>query len=193
MRKHASVQPPRMKRPPAAGGLSSFRGSESRRLKGASKRIRTSGPVIRNPFFGACPRCDPESGAARSSNKFPLGVPSVVPQLDSCFWRLVLPPQVWSGNVVVFSPPLRQYSNTGASSEGRCSGTLRGASDLRYTNSSIGTNDRAPLPARRSPIALFGPGSGTRLATVVRVLAEVPVMLSACKACNNTRYWFPAS
>ena len=42
-------------------------------------------------------------------------------------------------------------------------------------------------------IALFGPGSGAALATVVGVLVEVPVMLSVCKACNNTRHWFPAS
>jgi ACR3 family arsenite transporter len=41
-------------------------------------------------------------------------------------------------------------------------------------------------------ITLFGPGSGAALATVVGVLVEVPVMLSVCKACNNTRHWFPA-
>ncbi len=40
-------------------------------------------------------------------------------------------------------------------------------------------------------IALFGPGSGAALATVVGVLVEVPVMLSVCKVCNNTRHWFP--
>jgi len=40
-------------------------------------------------------------------------------------------------------------------------------------------------------ITLFGPGSGAALATVVGVLVEVPVMLSVCKACNNTRHWFP--
>lgn len=39
-------------------------------------------------------------------------------------------------------------------------------------------------------IALFGPGSGAALATVVGVLVEVPVMLSACAACNRTRHWF---
>ncbi|MGI9103313.1 MAG: ACR3 family arsenite efflux transporter [Terriglobales bacterium] len=42
-------------------------------------------------------------------------------------------------------------------------------------------------------IALFGPGSGAALATVVGVLVEVPVMLSVCKFCNRTRHWFPAS
>jgi ACR3 family arsenite transporter len=42
-------------------------------------------------------------------------------------------------------------------------------------------------------IALFGPGSGAALATVVGVLVEVPVMLSVCAACNRTRHWFPES
>jgi ACR3 family arsenite transporter len=41
-------------------------------------------------------------------------------------------------------------------------------------------------------IALFGPGSGAALATVVGVLVEVPVMLSVCSFCNRTRHWFPA-
>jgi ACR3 family arsenite transporter len=41
-------------------------------------------------------------------------------------------------------------------------------------------------------IALFGPGSGAALATVVGVLVEVPVMLSVCAACNRTRHWFPS-
>ncbi len=40
-------------------------------------------------------------------------------------------------------------------------------------------------------IALFGPGSGAALATVVGVLVEVPVMLSVCQVCNRTRHWFP--
>jgi arsenite transporter len=40
-------------------------------------------------------------------------------------------------------------------------------------------------------IALYGPGSGAALATVVGVLVEVPVMLSVCAACNRTRDWFP--
>ncbi|MBK7927640.1 MAG: ACR3 family arsenite efflux transporter [Bryobacterales bacterium] len=40
-------------------------------------------------------------------------------------------------------------------------------------------------------IALFGPGSGAALATVVGVLIEVPVMLSVCGICNRTRHWFP--
>jgi ACR3 family arsenite transporter len=42
-------------------------------------------------------------------------------------------------------------------------------------------------------IALFGPGSGAALATVVGVLIEVPVMLSVCSVCNRTRHWFVAA
>lgn len=41
-------------------------------------------------------------------------------------------------------------------------------------------------------IALFGADSGAALATVVGVLVEVPVMLSVCRFCLNTRRWFPA-
>lgn len=39
-------------------------------------------------------------------------------------------------------------------------------------------------------ISLFGLQSGATLATVVGVLVEVPVMLSVCDFCNNTRHWF---
>lgn len=39
-------------------------------------------------------------------------------------------------------------------------------------------------------IALYGPGSGAALATVVGVLVEVPVMLSVCRFCVSTRGWF---
>jgi ACR3 family arsenite transporter len=39
-------------------------------------------------------------------------------------------------------------------------------------------------------IALYGPGSGAALATVVGVLVEVPVMLSVCHVCVSTRRWF---
>jgi ACR3 family arsenite transporter len=41
-------------------------------------------------------------------------------------------------------------------------------------------------------MALFGPGSGAALATVVGVLVEVPVMLSVRAGCNRTRHWLPA-
>jgi ACR3 family arsenite transporter len=40
-------------------------------------------------------------------------------------------------------------------------------------------------------IALYGPGSGAALATVVGVLVEVPVMLSVCRVCLATKRWFP--
>ncbi|MGE5212127.1 MAG: ACR3 family arsenite efflux transporter [Nitrospirota bacterium] len=39
-------------------------------------------------------------------------------------------------------------------------------------------------------ITLFGPTSPAALATVVGVLVEVPVMLSVCKACIQTRNWY---
>jgi ACR3 family arsenite transporter len=42
-------------------------------------------------------------------------------------------------------------------------------------------------------IALYGPGSGAALATVVGVLVEVPVMLSVCRFCVATRPWFERS
>ncbi len=42
-------------------------------------------------------------------------------------------------------------------------------------------------------IALYGPGSGAALATVVGVLVEVPVMLSVCRFCVATRPWFEGS
>jgi arsenite transporter len=41
-------------------------------------------------------------------------------------------------------------------------------------------------------IALYGPGSGAALATVVGVLVEVPVMLSVCRFCVATKGWFPS-
>ncbi|MCW5552200.1 MAG: ACR3 family arsenite efflux transporter [Verrucomicrobiae bacterium] len=42
-------------------------------------------------------------------------------------------------------------------------------------------------------ITLFGPASGAALACVVGVLVEVPVMLSVCKVCNNSRTWYGRS
>jgi len=41
-------------------------------------------------------------------------------------------------------------------------------------------------------ITLFGPASGAALACVVGVLVEVPVMLSVCKVCNESRGWYQA-
>ncbi|MFA6958316.1 MAG: ACR3 family arsenite efflux transporter [Thermoanaerobaculia bacterium] len=42
-------------------------------------------------------------------------------------------------------------------------------------------------------IALYGPGSGAALATVVGVLVEVPVMLSVCSMCLASRGWYDGS
>ncbi|MCM2254184.1 MAG: ACR3 family arsenite efflux transporter [Vicinamibacteria bacterium] len=42
-------------------------------------------------------------------------------------------------------------------------------------------------------IALYGPGSGAALATVVGVLVEVPVMLSVCHVCVSSRGWYEAA
>jgi ACR3 family arsenite transporter len=39
-------------------------------------------------------------------------------------------------------------------------------------------------------ITLFGPSSGAALACVVGVLVEVPVMLSVCRVCNQSREWY---
>jgi ACR3 family arsenite transporter len=39
-------------------------------------------------------------------------------------------------------------------------------------------------------ITLFGADSPAALATVVGVLVEVPVMLSVCKVCNESRAWY---
>jgi arsenite transporter len=39
-------------------------------------------------------------------------------------------------------------------------------------------------------ITLFGPSSGAALACVVGVLVEVPVMLSVCQVCNQSRLWY---
>ena len=41
-------------------------------------------------------------------------------------------------------------------------------------------------------IALYGPGSGAALATVVGVLVEVPVMLSVVHIVNRSRRWYVA-
>jgi ACR3 family arsenite transporter len=42
-------------------------------------------------------------------------------------------------------------------------------------------------------ITLFGADSPAALATVVGVLVEVPVMLSVCKVCNESRNWYQQS
>jgi len=42
-------------------------------------------------------------------------------------------------------------------------------------------------------ITLFGASSGAALATIVGVLVEVPVMLSVCRLCNQSRNWYNRS
>ena len=63
--------------------------------------------------------------------------------------------------------------------------------DVAAPGALIGASNFFEL-AVATAIALYGPGSGAALATVVGVLVEVPVMLSVCAACNRTRHWFPA-
>ena len=62
--------------------------------------------------------------------------------------------------------------------------------DVAAPGALIGASNFFEL-AVATAIALFGPGSGAALATVVGVLVEVPVMLSVCGVCNRTRAWFP--
>jgi ACR3 family arsenite transporter len=67
---------------------------------------------------------------------------------------------------------------------------LRVPHDVAAPGALIGASNFFEL-AVATAIALYGPGSGAALATVVGVLVEVPVMLSVCAACNRTRAWFP--
>jgi len=62
--------------------------------------------------------------------------------------------------------------------------------DVAAPGALIGASNFFEL-AVATAIALYGPGSGAALATVVGVLVEVPVMLSVCAFCNRTRTWFP--
>jgi arsenite transporter len=66
---------------------------------------------------------------------------------------------------------------------------LRVPHDVAAPGALIGASNFFEL-AVATAIALYGPGSGAALATVVGVLVEVPVMLSVCAACNRTRSWF---
>jgi ACR3 family arsenite transporter len=59
----------------------------------------------------------------------------------------------------------------------------------RGADALIGTSNFFEL-AVATAIALYGPGSGAALATVVGVLVEVPVMLSVCHVCVRTRPWY---
>jgi ACR3 family arsenite transporter len=69
--------------------------------------------------------------------------------------------------------------------------TLRVPYGVAAPGALIGASNFFEL-AVATAIALYGPGSGAALATVVGVLIEVPVMLSVCAMCNRTRHWFPA-
>jgi arsenite transporter len=66
---------------------------------------------------------------------------------------------------------------------------LRVPHDVAAPGALIGASNFFEL-AVATAIALYGPGSGAALATVVGVLVEVPVMLSVCAFCNRTRDWF---
>ncbi|HXG59656.1 MAG TPA: ACR3 family arsenite efflux transporter [Thermoanaerobaculia bacterium] len=61
--------------------------------------------------------------------------------------------------------------------------------DVAAPGALIGASNFFEL-AVATAIALYGPGSGAALATVVGVLVEVPVMLSVCRMCVSTRGWF---
>jgi len=69
---------------------------------------------------------------------------------------------------------------------------LRVPHDVAAPGALIGASNFFEL-AVATAIALYGPGSGAALATVVGVLVEVPVMLSVCAFCNRTRHWFDAA
>jgi ACR3 family arsenite transporter len=66
---------------------------------------------------------------------------------------------------------------------------LRVPHDVAAPGALIGASNFFEL-AVATAIALYGPGSGAALATVVGVLVEVPVMLSVCRFCVATKPWF---
>jgi ACR3 family arsenite transporter len=94
------------------------------------------------------------------------------------------------GHVVLIAVPIliQVYLNAGLAY-----GLMRAARvpyDVAAPGALIGASNFFEL-AVATAIALYGPGSGAALATVVGVLIEVPVMLSVCAMCNRTRHWFP--
>jgi ACR3 family arsenite transporter len=66
---------------------------------------------------------------------------------------------------------------------------LRVAHNVAAPGSLIGASNFFEL-AVAVAITLFGADSPAALATVVGVLVEVPVMLSVCKICNQSRGWY---
>jgi len=66
---------------------------------------------------------------------------------------------------------------------------LRVAHNIASPGSLIGASNFFEL-AVAVAITLFGADSPAALATVVGVLVEVPVMLSVCKVCNQSRNWY---
>jgi arsenite transporter len=67
--------------------------------------------------------------------------------------------------------------------------TLRVDHNIAAPGSLIGASNFFEL-AVAVAITLFGADSPAALATVVGVLVEVPVMLSVCKLCNESRGWY---
>lgn len=67
--------------------------------------------------------------------------------------------------------------------------TLRVEHNIAAPGSLIGASNFFEL-AVAVAITLFGADSPAALATVVGVLVEVPVMLSVCKICNQSRGWY---
>jgi ACR3 family arsenite transporter len=67
--------------------------------------------------------------------------------------------------------------------------TLRVEHNVAAPGSLIGASNFFEL-AVAVAITLFGADSPAALATVVGVLVEVPVMLSVCKVCNESRGWY---
>ncbi len=66
---------------------------------------------------------------------------------------------------------------------------LRVAQNVAAPGALIGASNFFEL-AVAVAITLFGADSPAALATVVGVLVEVPVMLSVCKVCNQSRDWY---
>jgi hypothetical protein len=69
---------------------------------------------------------------------------------------------------------------------------VQSAAQRRLARSLIGAGNFFEL-AVAVAITLFGPSSSAALACVVGALVEVPVMLSVCRICNQSRGWYQAT